>query len=82
MSGGCGGGASPVMRGRFESSFDQQVSGNQKPKEDLHYPAAVKRPREAGRRLQEAGMIDAEGRRIRKDLPADMREGQHRDFGG
>jgi hypothetical protein len=34
------------------------------------------------RRLQEAGIVDAEGRRIRKDLPQDMREGQNRDFGG
>jgi hypothetical protein len=55
---------------------------NQKPKEDPHYPAAVKRAKEAVRRLQEAGIIDAEGRRIRKDLPPDMQEGQDRDFGG
>ena len=54
---------------------------NQKPKEDPHYPAAVKRGKEAVRRLQEAGIIDAEGRRIRKDLPPDM-QGQDRDFGG
>ena len=38
--------------------------------------------KEAARRLQEAGIVDAAGRRIRKDLPADMREGQDRDFGG
>jgi hypothetical protein len=55
---------------------------NQKPKEDPHYSAAVERTKEAARRLREAGIIDAEGRRIRKDLPADMREGQDRDFGG
>jgi hypothetical protein len=55
---------------------------NQKLKEDRHYPAAVKRAREPARRLQEAGIIEAEGRRIRKDLPGDMQEGQHRDFGG
>jgi len=57
-------------------------SRNQKPKEDPHYPAAVKRAREAARRLQEAGIIDAEGRRIRKDLPPDMQDDQDRDFGG
>jgi hypothetical protein len=51
------------------------ISGNQKPKEDPHYPAAVKRAREAARRLQKAVIIDADGRRIRNDLPADMREG-------
>jgi hypothetical protein len=33
-------------------------------------------------RLRESGIIDAEGRRIRKDLPADMQEGQDRDYGG
>ena len=55
---------------------------NQKPKEDPHYPEAVKRAREAARRLQEAGIIDEKGRRIRKDLPPDMQEGQDRDFGG
>jgi len=55
---------------------------NQQAKQDPHYPAAVERAKEAVRRLQEAGIIDAEGRRIRTDLPADMQEGQDRDFGG
>jgi hypothetical protein len=40
----------------------------------------LKRAKEAVRRLQEAGIIDAEGRRIRQDLPPDMREGQDLDF--
>lgn len=55
---------------------------NQKPKEDPYYPAGVKRAKEAVRRLQEGGIIDANGRRIRQDLPPDMQEGQDRDFGG
>jgi hypothetical protein len=55
---------------------------NQKPKEDPHYPAAVERAREAERRLQDAGIIDAEGRRIRKDPPPNMQDGKDRDFGG
>jgi len=55
---------------------------NRKPKKDPHYPAAVERAREAARRLQENGIIDAEGRRIRKDLPPDMHEDRDRDFGG
>ena len=55
---------------------------NQKPKDDPHYPAAVKRARDVAHRLQEARIIDATGRRIRKDLPRDMQEGQDRDFGG
>ena len=54
----------------------------QKPKPDPYYPAAVANAKEAARRLQEAGIIDAEGNRIRKDLPPDMKEGQDRDFGG
>jgi hypothetical protein len=49
---------------------------------DPYYPAAVQNVKEAARRLQEAGIVDAEGNRIRKDLPPDMREGQDRDFGG
>jgi hypothetical protein len=54
----------------------------QKPKPDPYYPAAVANAKEAARRLQDAGIIDAEGNRIRKDLPPDMKEGQDRDFGG
>jgi hypothetical protein len=55
---------------------------NRKTKEDPLYPAAVERAREAARRLREAGIIDAEGRRIRKDLPPDMQADEERDFGG
>jgi hypothetical protein len=55
---------------------------NQKPKADPHYPAAVRRAKEVAQRMREAGIIDADGRRIRKDLPADMQEGQDRDYGG
>lgn len=55
---------------------------NQQPKADPHYPAAVARAREAARLLQEKGIIDSEGHRIRKDLPPDMQESQDRDFGG
>lgn len=54
----------------------------QLPKHDPHYAAAVERAKEAARRLQEAGIIDSEGRRIRTDLPADMQEGKSLDFGG
>ena len=55
---------------------------DQKPKADLHYSAAVQRAQEVAQRLRRTGIIDAEGRRIRKDLPADMLEGQDRDYGG
>ena len=53
-----------------------------KPKPDPRYSAAVQRAKEAAHRLRNAGIIDAQGRRIRKDLPADMQEGQDRDYGG
>ncbi|HXP88071.1 MAG TPA: hypothetical protein VN841_25295 [Bryobacteraceae bacterium] len=58
------------------------VSKPRKPKEDPHYAAAVERAKETARRLVEAGIIDARGRRIRKDVPADMRHGSDHDFGG
>jgi hypothetical protein len=48
---------------------------------DPYYAAAVQNTKEAARRLLEAGIVDAEGRRIRKDLPPDMREGSGHDFG-
>jgi hypothetical protein len=55
---------------------------NQKPKTDPYYPQAVERAKKAARRLQAMGIIDADGRRVRKDLPVDMQEGRDRDFGG
>ncbi|MBK9169026.1 MAG: hypothetical protein IPM24_16360 [Bryobacterales bacterium] len=55
---------------------------NSKPMADPYYPAAVDRVKVAVRKLQEKRIIDAQGRRVRQDLPADMREGEDRDFGG
>jgi len=55
---------------------------NRKPKADPHDSAAVQRANDVAQRLRRAGVIDAEGRRIRTDLPADMRDGQDRDYGG
>ena len=55
---------------------------NQKPTTDPHHAAAVQRGKAAVRKLQEQGIIDREGRRMRTDLPADMQEGKDRDFGG
>lgn len=55
---------------------------HQKPTEDPHHAAAVERGKAAVRKLQEQGIIDSQGRRIRTDLPADMQGGQDRDFGG
>jgi hypothetical protein len=55
---------------------------NQTPTEDPHYPAAVERVKAAVRELQEKGIIDAQGRRVRQDVPTDMQEDADRDFGG
>ena len=49
---------------------------------DPHRTAAVERGKAAVRKLQEQGIIDQGGKRIRTDLPADMREGSDSDFGG
>ena len=42
---------------------------------------ARERAQEAVRRLQEQGIMDVHGRRIRKDLPADMRGDSECDLG-
>jgi len=55
---------------------------NQQPTKDRHHAAAVERGKAAVRKLQADGVIDSRGRRIRKDLPPDMREDSQRDFGG
>ena len=55
---------------------------DQKLTEDLHHAAAVARGKAAIGKLQEQGIIDGQGRRLRTDLPADMQEGKDRDFGG
>lgn len=55
---------------------------NQQRTDDPHHEAAVERGKEAVRKLQEKGIIDKNGRRIRTGLPADMQEGKDRDFGG
>jgi hypothetical protein len=51
----------------------------QMPTEDPQYPAAVERVKAAVRDLQQKGIIDGQGRRIRQDLPADMQENADRD---
>jgi hypothetical protein len=55
---------------------------NQKPTRDPHHAAAVQRGKAAVRKLQEQGIIDSQGRRIRTDLAADMQAGKDRNFGG
>jgi hypothetical protein len=65
-----------------EESNNEIPKGDSRRNPDPYYAAAVQNAKEAARRLLEAGIVDAEGRRIRKDLPSDMREGSGCDFGG
>jgi hypothetical protein len=44
--------------------------------------AARRRVRDAVTDLQKRGIVDEEGKRIRKSVPDDMRDGVDRDFGG
>jgi hypothetical protein len=55
---------------------------NQAPTDDPYFPAAVERVKTAVRELQDKGIIDQQGQRIRRDLPPDMREDADRDVGG
>ena len=55
---------------------------NPKQVEDPDHAAAMERGKAAVRKLQEQGIIDSQGRRIRTDLPNDMQERNDRDFGG
>ena len=52
------------------------------PAVDPHYAAAVERVKAAARELQAKGIVDEHGKRIRQDLPPDMRPDSERDFGG
>jgi len=73
-----------AIRGKMKTvkTIPIQKVKQQKPTEDPHHAAAVERGKAAVRKLQEQGIIDSQGRRIRTDLPADMQEGKDRDFGG
>ena len=55
---------------------------NAVPTPDPFFEKAVENVKKAVRSLQDAGIIDAEGNRIRQDLPPDMKEDLDRDFGG
>jgi hypothetical protein len=54
----------------------------QRPKTDPHLQSAAERTKAAAEELERLGIADREGKRIRTDLPGDMREGADRDFGG
>jgi hypothetical protein len=52
------------------------------PKTDPHLQAAGERVKAAAEELERLGIADETGKRVRTDLPEDMREGGDRDFGG
>jgi hypothetical protein len=52
------------------------------PKTDPHLPGAGERVKAAAEELERLGIADKAGKRVRKDLPADMQEDADRDFGG
>lgn len=54
----------------------------QEPKVDPHLAAAGERVKAAAEELERLGIVDKHGRRMRSDLPKDMREGADRDVGG
>lgn len=54
----------------------------QQPKSDPHLQSAGERTKAAAEELERLGIANHEGKRIRMELPDDMREGADRDFGG
>ena len=50
--------------------------------DDQVITAGVERVRAEGDELRRRGLLDAQGNLLVKELPADMREGSERDFGG
>ena len=54
----------------------------QQPKTDPHLQSAAERTEAAAAELERLGIADREGKRVRTEIPDDMREGADRDFGG
>ncbi len=52
------------------------------PKTDPHLQGAGERVKAAAEELERLGIADKNGRRVRFDVPADMKDGAERDFGG
>lgn len=46
------------------------------------FDAGMERVRAEGDELRRKGILDSEGNLLMKELPADMKEGADRDFGG
>jgi hypothetical protein len=52
------------------------------PKTDPHLQGAGERVKAAAEELERLGIADENGRRVRTDVPEDMKDGAERDFGG
>ncbi len=52
------------------------------PKVDPHLEAAGERVKLAAEQAERLGIADSIGKRVRTDVPEEMREGANRDFGG
>ena len=84
----------PVVRKSDESDVEASKADNVKktysPEYLAEHEAVMARVREEGakrirrsvERLLALGIIDKDGNRIKKELPADMQPGADRDFGG
>lgn len=49
---------------------------------DQMFSAGLQRVRAEGDELRRKGLLDSDGNLVLKELPADMKEGADRDFGG
>jgi hypothetical protein len=52
------------------------------PKTDPHLQGAGERVKAAAEELERLGIADETGKRVRTDVPQDMKDGAARDFGG
>lgn len=50
--------------------------------DDQIFTAGLERVRTEGDELRQRGILDAQGNLLLKEMPADMKEGGDRDFGG
>ena len=62
--------------------ISSRISAVGAPTHDPYLATAAVRSRAAAQELETLGITDGKGKRLRTDLPEDMREGADRDFGG
>ena len=73
----------PSIRGRIVGEVPIVIRGKLKqPRHEPLLEGAAERIHAAVHELQKLGIVDENGKRIRTDVPEDMKEGSDRDFGG